>query len=300
MSKFWIAVDWGTTNFRAFLINGSGQCIEEKSAPLGLLAVKNKQFSQALKEQLGDWINTTSTIYMAGMVGSKQGWQEAPYVNLPANHASFLHSCVEVEQNWAESIKIIAGATCHNKHNLPEVMRGEEVQLIGLANLVDSSKVSAILHGTHSKHAQCHHGQITKFSTFMTGELFNLLIKNSILGINLPNQESSDSVFKSGVKLGFYNSINEILFSARTNRLFDLIKDSQVHDYISGMLIGNEISALNKDEIHYLIGSKSLSDKYSNALDFLGYQCEIVSGKECFLNGMYQIYLNEKGSKYEF
>ncbi|PJC85847.1 2-keto-3-deoxy-galactonokinase [Vibrio sp. HA2012] len=293
MSKFWIAVDWGTTNFRAFLMDDSGQCMAEKSAPLGLLAVENQQFSQALKDQLGDWSKTTSTIYMAGMIGSKQGWLEAPYVNLPADHANFLQSCVEVEQSWADSIKIIAGATCLNKLNLPEVMRGEEVQLIGLANLVNSPKVSAILHGTHSKHAQCHYGEITKFSTFMTGELFNILVKNSILGINLPAQEDSESVFNFAVKLGFANSINEILFSARTNRLFGGIKDSQVHDYISGMLIGNEISALNKDETHYLIGSESLSKKYASALASLGYQYEIVSGKECFLNGMYQIYLKE-------
>ncbi|MEF1256821.1 2-dehydro-3-deoxygalactonokinase [Vibrio sp. M260112] len=291
MGNTWIAVDWGTTNFRAFLMNENCVCIEERSAELGLLSVTDKKFSQALKAQLGDWLNLTTNIYMAGMVGSKQGWVEAKYVALPATPEQFLQHSVAVQQDWASSVKIVAGATCLNACEQPDVMRGEEVQLIGLSRIANQNNFSAILPGTHSKHAVWRDGKLESFATYMTGELFSLLKTHSILGLHLGQQSLSEKAFHLGLKLGYGHSLNSVLFSARTNRLFEKIAEQDVLEYLSGLLIGNELSHLNREEKHYIIGSKSLSDKYSKALDFYNYQYEIVSGQTCFLEGMHQFYL---------
>ncbi|MGX9520845.1 2-dehydro-3-deoxygalactonokinase [Vibrio mediterranei] len=290
MGNTWIAVDWGTTNFRAFLMNEDGACIEEKSAELGLLSVADKRFDKALKAQLGNWLNQTTNIYMAGMVGSKQGWIEARYVSLPATPEQFLQHSVTIQQDWASSVKIVAGATCINACGQPDVMRGEEVQLIGLSRIANQNNFSAILPGTHSKHAIWRQGKLDSFSTYMTGELFSLLKKHSILGLNLDQQLLSREAFYLGLELGYGHSLNSILFSARTNRLFDKIAEQDVLEYLSGLLIGNELNNLNREEKHYIIGSELLSDKYSMALNFLNYQGEIVSGQACFLEGMYQFY----------
>ncbi len=295
MGNTWIAVDWGTTNFRAFLMNESGVCIEEKSAELGLLSVADKQFAHALKTQLGDWLNQTTNIYMAGMVGSKQGWIEASYVSLPATLEQFLQDSVAIDQDWASSVKIVAGATCINACGQPDVMRGEEVQLIGLSRIVNQNNFSAILPGTHSKHAVWRQGKLESFTTYMTGELFSLLKKHSILGLNLVQQSFSNPTFRLGVELGYEHSLNNILFSTRTNRLFEKVEEQYVLEYLSGLLIGNELSHLNRGENYYIIGGESLSNKYSMALDYLNYQFEIVSGKVCFLEGMHQFYLLDLG-----
>lgn len=295
MKKNWIAVDWGSTNFRAFLMTQDGICVEEKSTGAGLLSIMNSDFSSTLRELLGKWVEKTTTIYMAGMIGSKQGWKEAPYISVPAISSDFMTSPVKVKTDWADCIKIVAGATNVNIHGLYDVMRGEEVQLIGLAKIAEEDNFSAILPGTHSKHAIWNGKTFASFSTFMTGELYSVLTKHSILGLNLPEQKPSNEVFLMGVDVGNSAPCTSMLFSARTKMLFDEIQGEHVHQYLSGLLIGAEISNLNQGMTHYIIGGENLSEEYAKALSHLNFKSKIVSGNSCFLKGMHELYLIDSG-----
>mgnify|MGYP003626378698 CR=1 FL=1 len=296
MDKNWVAIDWGTTNFRAFLMSETGICVDKIEASKGLLSINDRQFSESLNQLLGAWHQSRNikSILMAGMVGSKQGWVEAPYIEVPATPASFIKASISVDLDWGGVAQIISGACCNNKFDLPDVMRGEEVQLIGLANLNKGNDFFAILNGTHSKHAIWKDGLLHSFNTIMTGELFSILTNYSILGKGLPKQSHDEAAFIVGVDIGNKFPINQVLFSARTLQLFNKISPQYIESYISGLLIGSELSELPQQTACFIVGSQSLSEHYFNALKHLGHLPTIADGDECFLIGMTELYQLQK------
>lgn len=291
MKESWIAVDWGTTNFRAFLISDAGVCIDKIQDKKGLLSVPQDKFPATFNQLIYCWNEEFGSlpVIMAGMVGSQQGWINAPYVETPASIECITNNLSEVTLLSGDKAKVVAGISCKNGFGNYEVMRGEEVQLFGLSELVPHD-FTAILYGTHSKHAYWRNGKINSYSTVMTGELFSLLVNNSILGKSLPEQKFNKSAFIKGVELGKLYPLNHILFSARTTNLFNELKEEYIHCYISGMLIGHEFSITSESEILYLIGSKSLSMNYQIALSYLNIDYEFVDGDLCFLKGMTKIF----------
>ncbi len=291
MNNHWIAVDWGTTNFRAFLINHD-EIKERLSAPLGLLQVTDRQFATTLQSLLGEWLTKHDKlpILMAGMVGSQQGWAEVPYVTLPAHAGDFATHTAEVATPWGSRCHIVAGATCESEWGFPDVMRGEEVQLLGLAERYPAAEHRVILPGTHSKHARLRDGKLIDFSTFMTGELYATLINHSLLGKDLPSCEQDDAAFDLGVA----NSKNtpflsHAIFSARTLRLRGAITPAQVSSYLSGLLIGSEMAALDTDNA-WVVGSPALTLSYQRAARHFGITLHAADGSDCFVQGLSQIY----------
>nr|WP_272870346.1 2-dehydro-3-deoxygalactonokinase [Aliivibrio fischeri] len=291
----WIAIDWGTTNFRAFLMNEQGECLSRVEESKGLLSVKKGDFPSTLEGLIGHWLTACPTlpILMAGMVGSKQGWKEAQYIKTPASISEFIGNTVTVFNGQAN---IIAGVSCsHNSVGMSDVMRGEEVQLIGLSDIIKKSTFFSILPGTHSKHVYWKNGLLERFSTVMTGELFSLLKHHSILGKDLPIQHNSQHVFLDGVCLGRQHPLNQILFSVRTRRLFNQIDEHNIESYLSGLLIGHELSQLSITEPCFVVGNSLLTERYVQALNHLGFDAQQVSGDECFLAGMNHLYQSFKG-----
>lgn len=296
MKGEWIAVDWGTSNFRAWLMAGD-DVLDKRSANCGLLHVKQGQFDGTLKMLLGEWVtNAAPTIAMAGMVGSQQGWYEVDYCPLPASADSLLAHSKTFTTSWGSEAWIVPGLRASPAGGIPDVMRGEEVQLLGLAILEDIADFQAILPGTHSKHVAVENRQVTDFSTYMTGELFQVLISHSLLGRGLPDAVIDDSAFLLGVEASQrHAALSQLLFSTRTRRLSGELPAESVSDYLSGLLIGTEFGADCRGLV-WLVGSAALTRRYQLAATALGIKTRCIDGDCCFIAGMQSLqqWLTEK------
>lgn len=283
-----LIVDWGTTNFRAFVMDAKGKMLDKKELPMGLLQVDDGDFAKALKSVLNGWIENFESlpIYMAGMVGSQLGWVNVEYASTSIDETGLIKKAHRFDLPWGPQAVIIPGVSHQTETGAYDVMRGEEVQLFGLAKIVKQSSLDAILPGTHSKHANFVNGKMTRFASFMTGELFSVISKHTILGKGLPEQVDSQVAFIRGVKEGqLTNSLTSTLFATRTHRLFNNIEENEVLDYLSGLLIGNELKSLKNNHV-FLVGGKSLCERYKIACTELSIFSTYISGDECFLAGM--------------
>jgi len=287
MKKDWIAVDWGTTNFRAFLMNDH-HVVARVSIPCGLLAIEKGAFATTLHQLLQPWLVETGAIpvLMAGMVGSQQGWQNVPYASLPASAQDLLAGTQKIETPWGGPAWIVPGVCGQSGWNQPDVMRGEEVQLLGLSALRPAQEHYAILPGTHSKHARMKKGTIVSFSTLMTGELYSLLTQYSLLGKALPAQKENHETFLAGVTAAQSDApFSHLIFAARTRRLMGELPLDAIHSFISGLLIGHELKAAGALPA-WIVGSSALAARYQLASTATGTPLNTIDGDECFLQGL--------------
>lgn len=272
-----LAVDWGTSSLRGALLDGAGQVIEERSFARGILTIVPGGFPQAFDECFGDWMKTPDILcLMSGMVGSRQGWHEAPYCACAAGLAE-----VAAKLLWLEPgrMAIVPGLSCQHPglagvqplETIPDVMRGEETQVLGALQLLGIQDAVMVLPGTHCKWVKVQAGRIQSFSTFMTGELFALLKQHSILARTLPasDGEPDETAFQLGVQVALHgNSLLHTAFSTRTLSLFGRLASHQLNDYLSGLVIGEELrtqtTAAQMPVI--LIGAEALTRRYQDAL----------------------------------
>jgi len=275
-----IAVDWGTTNRRAWRIDGERPAQEFEDGK-GILSVGKGQFPSAvaeIRERLGDY-----PMLMAGMVGSNRGWVEAPYVPCPAGLDE-----VAASLRWAEPERtaIVPGLCC----DPPDVMRGEEVQVLGAveAGLVPSDAL--VCHpGTHNKWVTLKGGKIERFRTVMTGEMFNLLRSHSILSDLLKDEMAVDEAFCQGVRRGLEgNVLTADLFSVRAAFLLGKRPPEDAADYTSGLLIGADVgsSIRHGEGVVYVMGRPELTRLYAAALGVAGREAMEIDGEAAFLAGI--------------
>lgn len=270
-----IAIDWGTSNLRASLLDIRGNVLQTRSAPGGVMAVPERRFAQALLALCGDWIDTHAVPLIAsGMIGSRQGWQEAPYVACPAGLQAAAAQLVQVEVRPGTVLHIVPGIRCFGADCVHDVMRGEETQLWG-ASLAAGD--CCVLPGTHSKWAWLGEGgNIDRFETFMTGELYGLLTKHGILGRLMTfGGPARAEAFDAGVRLGLAQHANalHVLFAARTAGLMGDVDPQGLPDYLSGILIGLEIAsamARHPQRNITLLGDDDLCSRYESALHIAG------------------------------
>ncbi|WP_211245052.1 2-dehydro-3-deoxygalactonokinase [Thalassotalea mangrovi] len=291
-----LIVDWGTTNFRAFAMDVEHKLLATQEAPLGLLQVENGRFAEALEQQLQAWITPGGQlpVYMAGMVGSAKGWVNVPYAQTPASASQLLEKAHQFSLPWGGMATIIPGV-CHNYlYDQHDVMRGEEVQLLGLAELTGLEDFHAVLPGTHSKHAVVNGGKITHFSSYLTGEVFSVFSQHTLIAKGLPeSSEFDNAAFRKGVDEAQTGELTNKMFLAWTHRLFNNLTEAQISDYLSGLLIGFELRNLSAPMI-YLVGGHGLCQRYQIAAQQLHKSCEIFSGNDCFLAGMRKLILEQK------
>src|SRR5438270_13782657 len=182
MSPLLIGLDWGTTSCRAYLIGAAGAVLDRQPDGPGILKIEDGHFGPWLDSMIGGWIAThgPAPVILSGMIGSRQGWKEAPYARCPAGTNDIVKTLAEIE--WSElSIALVPGLSTEND-GMPDVMRGEETQIFGALALSGESDGLFLLPGTHSKWAHVQDGRIVSFSTFMTGEVFGALKEHTILG----------------------------------------------------------------------------------------------------------------------
>ena len=281
----YIAVDWGTTNRRAYAVDAAGRCEADMADDLGLLAVPKGGFAEAaaaIRARLGD-----RPMLLAGMVGSNRGWVEAPYVPAPAGAAELAAAIRWIEPG---KIGIVPGVSQAGTAGA-DVMRGEEVQVIGAvaAGLVPDNVL--ICHpGTHAKWIRVEGRRIAAFRTMMTGELFSLLKDRSILADQLQGEISADSDgFREGAGLGLTGApLLSSLFGIRARYLLGEA-GADAAAFASGLLIGSDVRAglsLHGGEPIALVGRPDLCALYAAALALAAEDATGIDGATAFLAGM--------------
>ena len=268
-----VAVDWGTTSLRGALLGADGVVIEERASARGLLSVPLDGFAAVLEDAFGDWLQPPGTLcLMSGMVGSRQGWLEAPYCPCPAGFSQLAGALAWVQPG---RIAIVPGLSC-SQDGIPDVMRGEEVQVFGALALLAADSGTFVLPGTHSKWVRVADGRIEHFTTCMTGEFYALLRQHSILARAMPpaDGELDEAAFLRGAEHARRTgNLLHAAFSARTLALFDQLPAAALPSYLSGIVIGEELRAqlpaLPSTAVT-LIGNDALTHRYALALQGLG------------------------------
>jgi len=280
----YIAVDWGTTNRRAWLIGGDGAVLAEMEDDRGVLSVPEGGFPEAvaaLRARLGD-----RPLLMAGMIGSNRGWAEAPYVPCPAGLGELAGAV-----HWVEPGRtgIVPGVAWSDGDHA-DVMRGEEVQILGaFAGRLVPADATLCHPGTHNKWVRLEGGRIAKFRTVMTGELFSLLKEHSILGDLLEGPVAADAAFEAGVRHGLgHDDLTAELFAVRARVLLGKAAREDAASYASGLLIGSDLGIGLRDagggEV-IVMGRPELTSLFAAALAVAGRSAREVDGEEAFLAG---------------
>ncbi len=305
-----IALDWGTSSLRAYRFDEIGRVLEQRNLPWGIMhlpevqmALGEKQgFELAFVEACGDWLlDAPQTPMIAcGMVGSAQGWCEAPYQEVPIalNEVGGQLSAVQTQGGY--TLHIVPGLIQHSA--LPNVMRGEETQVIGALSLLaeeineNGRNILIGLPGTHSKWVQVQRESkpsqnkpavIQHFDTFMTGEVFAALSAHTILSRTMLSRDhdsdSTNAAFLRGLNVpqtaAGQVGVLATIFSTRTLGLTGVLNGTEQRDYLSGLLIGHEVAAMHAlieekterlDHI-ILIGDEALCGRYQQALAVYGF-----------------------------
>lgn len=315
-----IALDWGTSSLRAFRFDAAGQVLEMRYRPWGIMnlppapdgatdALPSDAFERALQDTCGDWLGATPALPLlaCGMVGSAQGWKEAPYLNTPTSLDDLASGLTVVHRSSDKPLHIVPGLL--QRGSLPNVMRGEETQVLGVlagGHTTGDAPLLIGLPGTHSKWVTATAGAtgrcIEHFHTFMTGEVFAALRGHTILGKTMQTATAQDdAAFARGLAvaqgsdapLGLLSHI----FSARTLGLTGELPASAQADYLSGILIGHEISALAHLQKQspaacpptvVLCGEPDLCRRYAKALQAYGFPPPVIA-ENATARGLWQI-----------
>lgn len=285
MTSRYIAIDWGSTNLRAWLYQGA-ECLESRQSEAGVTRLKGKTPQAVLAEVTHGWRDAQTPVVMAGMVGSNVGWKVAPYLPVPATFSAIGEQLTAVGDN----IWIIPGL-CVSRDDNHNVMRGEETQLLGARELSPSSVY--VMPGTHCKWVRADAHQIHDFRTVMTGELHHLLLHHSLVGAGLPEQESSPAAFASGLERGLATpAILPQLFEVRAAHVLGNLPHEQVSEFLSGLLIGAEVACMAGhfiDQQVTVVAGNALSSRYQQALDAIGRKAVVISGDTAFQTGIRSI-----------
>ena len=311
-----IALDWGTTSLRAYRLGEHGRVLEQRSLDAGIMQLPSTPrsiggqqisngFELAFDEACGDWLDAEPTlpVIACGMVGSAQGWREAVYQRTPASVAALSSALVTVRSVRGVDVHIIPGIL--QRSELPNVMRGEETQVLGVLNSLPASEAAKPLliglPGSHSKWVRAADGRIEHFDTFMTGEVYAALSSHTILGRTMQRGATFDAeAFDRGVAVsrsasGAAGPLSTI-FSCRTLGLTGVLSGTAQSDYLSGLLIGHEVVALaqllRQTDAQLpaviLIGSDALIARYQRALDANGF-AQVTLAEQATERGLWQV-----------
>lgn len=287
-----IAVDWGSSNFRAFLTNQSAEIIDSRHSGCGLLHVNNRDFSGVLSVQIKAWLDAYPNIpiIMSGMIGAQQGWVEAPYLQCPVKLSKLVGSLTPVDFLPEHPTYIVPGLAVDNDA-AADVMRGEETQLLGALAMVETPCTLFCLPGTHSKWVTINAGVVEDFRTYLSGELFQLLRKYSILSKSMLRQQRDWEAFEQALrKAEVPASLLNDLFSVRAEMLLGHLAPESTRDYLMGLLIGYEImqSADLWDVAGRvgLVAAESIAPQYERAFQYYDIPLECVDVTAATLTGL--------------
>ena len=326
--SLFIAGDWGTTHLRLYLFQHHHRqpltILASQMGP-GVAQLKSQvdsqvesNFEQVFFDLAGHWLDKHGPmpVILSGMVGSNIGWHAAPYIDCPASGKQIVAGRTAFNARGIE-FSIISGLRTTNPLGTPDLMRGEELQLLGWMGAVDGpentlkSAQLVVLPGTHNKWALVRGGKIETFVTALTGELYSLLQNHSVLIANTESADFSDDIFMQGVKLATTlesGQLLQALFATRSRQVLGELSELHASSYLSGLLIGSDVVgslALMEKEIVgkeivgkqiaaissiVLIGDSALSRCYQLALESVGIKAELRDATEIAVSGYEAIY----------
>lgn len=286
MTSRYIAIDWGSTNLRAWHYQGD-ECLDSRQSEAGVTRLNGRTFEAVLAEVTQGWDRENTPVIMAGMVGSNAGWQSVPYLPCPARFADIGQQLTAI----ADKVWIIPGL-CVDRDDNHNVMRGEETQLLGARALHPSSLY--VMPGTHCKWVQTDDERVCDFRTVMTGELHHVLLNHTLVGAGLPDQVASPDAFDAGLTRGLASpDLLPSLFEVRAAHVLNALPREQVSDFLSGLLIGSEVTSMvtryDPQQTITLVASPSLSARYQRAFEHIGRSTQTLSGDVAFQAGIRSI-----------
>lgn len=284
-----VVLDWGPAHFCALLIGPDGQESERIETPQGILSVADGDFPGTLARLLAPWRQRRGplSIVAAGMVGSRNGWLEMPYVPTPAGPADLAAAARRLDLEGGDAVTFLPGLTHQAARPYPDVMRGEETQLVGFGLGQD---ITVVLPGTHAKWARIAGGRIERFQTFVTGEIFSTLSRHSFLAkVATPPAAPDREAFARGLAAARdtdpgAGELLTRLFSVRTGWLAGKIAPGEMVDYLSGLVIGWEFVEAERGgwcragDTVAVVGDDELVEPYRRAAEASG--LKVIMGAE--------------------
>lgn len=277
-----IGVDWGTTSFRAFRVGRDGTIRDRRASARGIMNVPDGRFGDTLRDEIGPWLALgEDQVLLSGMIGSRQGWKEAPYIPLPAGPGELARGLADIGFDWAR-VKLVPGLSGVDASGVAEVMRGEETQVMGVPALLRDGGI-ACLPGTHSKWVRVDGGRITGFTTHMTGEAFAALRGHTILGRMMRDGPADGAPFDAGLSRSAEpGGLLHHVFGVRALSLANRLPETDAPAYLSGILIGHEVRAAlagAPDKVVQIIGAPDLTALYARAIAAAGGYSERHDGE---------------------
>jgi 2-dehydro-3-deoxygalactonokinase len=286
-----VGVNWGSTNFRAYLIGADGAALDEYSAPAGIVTLDRAGMAATMDQLAARWPDR-GPVYASGMIGSNVGWTEVHYAEAPAGCADLAAAAVNSKIGGVAT-SIVPGIACRRTFDgQPDILRGEEIELMGLAALraVDGC---VALPGTHTKWAWLEKGRVVEFFTSMSGEVFDRLTAKGLLASIVDGEATQGPVFQQGVAAGRARQLGlgTLLFGARAQVVRGVLAKKDAAAYIRGLLIGSEIAdalavyPTMRDASVPLIGNAALSRLYASALSAADVRSETIDSRAACLRG---------------
>jgi 2-dehydro-3-deoxygalactonokinase len=284
MARDFIAIDWGTSNRRIFHIGGDGAVLAQRQDDRGILAAGDFATAVAtLRAEAG-----VAPLLLTGMIGSNRGWIEVPYAEAPAGLAAIAAATAQPQPG----VFITPGVVLNDPAR-PDIMRGEEVQLLGALALGQAGDGLVCHPGTHSKWVEVEDGEIARFRTIMTGDLFAALQARSILSDILVHVPAIDDAFVAGVDHALDTpDLAAELFSARARVVTGRMTSADAASRISGLLIGSDVRiglGRGRADVVPLIGAPDLCARFAVALERAGRESVVIDGDAAFVAGAHAI-----------
>lgn len=301
----WIAVDWGSSNLRAWAMDDQGKVLASASSQRGMLSLSPTEYEAELHQVIDGWLPATGQVpvLVCGMAGARQGWQEAAYLATPTRLDQLARGAVTPPLDDARlRVFLLPGLSQSGAASHFDVMRGEETQLAGLLAKTEGFSGRVCLPGTHAKWARLTDGTVTQFATYLTGELYQLLAQQSVL----KHSVGQDDLLHEGCRQAFTRAVtatyqdpehfSQRLFGVRAQDLLDntlpngSARGAILAAHLSGMAIGLELAGACQDltsgETVTLIGNEALCTRYALALDTLEIEAQRVDGDAAVLAGL--------------
>ncbi len=290
----WIAVDWGTSSLRIWVVGIDGGVLQAIDADRGMSTLVSTQYEEVLLDLCEQWLpcGTSTPVIICGMAGSREGWQQAPDLHAPLTLLTQEQPIFVQTQDPRLRVYITPGLM---QADPAEVMRGEETQIIGLLSHYPDFDGTALLPGTHSKWVTVAANRIETFSTYMTGELFALLCEHSILRQALNTSDWSQCDFDKGFIQAFEHpaDLTNNLFNLRTESLLNHAQPQKLKAHLSGGLIGLELASMTANNLAGLkskdiaiIGTTTIADLYQHALKLIGLNSTVLPDDAMTLAGL--------------
>ena len=299
-----IVVDWGTTSLRCMLVEPDGEIAGETESSRGIRFIADRAFEPELMTALSAWFEEFGAlpVIALGMITSRNGWVEVPYVRCPATASDLADGIIQRRLPNGADLYFLPGITDTTRQPFPDVMRGEETQILGFGLDKDAT---IVLPGTHSKWAKVGQNRIMGFQTFVTGEIFALMSEHSFIAKAAATSECIDwEGYDRGVRVAESATAGDAafltqLFSVRTGMLANELKSEEMQDYVSGLLIGLEFRQardcgwMKAGDSVGIVGNDGLNDRYRRAAAIFDL-VTVDGGEQAAIAGALEIFASVK------